>query len=146
MPTIDSLKRPLLLALCALLPACALFQRPPRPVRASPQEAAGVEFPIDVPNDSSLHLTGIQLAAIQLAMEDFLPWDIKPHKGATPREECLYRRDSYDVFVTSHSESLVYVDFAARPGACEMGLGPVLDMGAVYAIDVKNWRILAVQH
>jgi hypothetical protein len=39
------MKRPLLLVLFALLPACALFQRPPRPIHASPQEAQGfVEF------------------------------------------------------------------------------------------------------
>jgi hypothetical protein len=78
-------------------------------------------------------------------MEDFLPWDIQPHKGATPRELCLYKRDSYDVFITPHAAGVVYVDIAARPGACELGGPPVLDMGATYAIDVTAWRILAVR-
>ncbi len=139
------MKRSTLLLLCAFLPGCMLFQRPPRPVHATAQEAAGVTFPVDVPNESSLRVPGTLLAAIQLAMEDFLPWDIQPHKGATPREVCLYQRDSYDVFVTPHSEGLVYVDIAPRPGACELGGPPVLDMGATYAIDVKAWRILAVR-
>jgi hypothetical protein len=139
------MKRSALLLLCALLPGCMFFRRPPRPVHATPQEAAAVTFPIDVPNESSLRVSGTLLAAIQLAMEDFLPWDVQPHKDATPREVCLYKRDSYDVFVTPQGEDLVYVDIAPRPGACELGGPPVLDMGATYAIDVKTWRILAVR-
>jgi hypothetical protein len=86
------------------------------------------------------------LAAIQLAMEDFRPWDIKPHQGATPGEKCLYKRDSYDVSVVPGTVAdLVYVDIYPRPGACEMGGPPVMGFDATYAIDVKNWRIIAVQ-
>jgi hypothetical protein len=78
-------------------------------------------------------------------MEDFLPWDIKPHKDATPREICLYKRDSYEVIVVPGAENLVYVEIVPRDGACEMDGEIVLDLGSAYAIDVKNWRILAVE-
>jgi hypothetical protein len=86
------------------------------------------------------------VAAIQLAMEDFLPWDLKPHAGATLREKCLYERTSYDVIVTDGGEALLYVSIYPRPGVCEMGGQPIMDMGAVYAIDIKGWKILSVQH
>lgn len=46
--------------------------------------------------------------------------------------------------VVPAAEGLVYVDIYPRPGACDMDEGPVLDMGSIYVIDIKNWRILAV--
>lgn len=141
------MKCPLLLVLCALLPACALFHRPPRPSRASPQEAAGVTFPMEpLDLEGAVTVTGPLFVAMQIAMEDFLPWDIKPHKGATPSEVCLYQRESYDMIAAPGAEGVVFVQIWARPGVCEMGLGPILDAGAYYAIDSKTWRILAVRH
>lgn len=141
------MKRPLLLLpLCVWLPACALFQRPPRPVHASPQEAASFTWPKVLPSEGHQFLSGTMLTAIQLAMEDFLPWDIKPHKGATPRELCLYKRESYDVNAIPGTGDLVYVEIFPRHGACELDNELIaLDGGGVYAIDVKNWRILAAQ-
>lgn len=139
------MKRPLLWVLCALLPGCALFQRPPRPVHAPPQEATSVTFPIDLPTPESVSLSGTMLAAIQLAMEDFRPWDIQPHEGATPSEICLYKRDSYDVIASPGPEGLIYVEIYPRTGACELGGPPVMGFDVIYAIDVKNWRILAVR-
>jgi hypothetical protein len=139
------MKRPLLLVLCALLPACALFQRPLRPVHAPAQEAAGLTFPAELlAAEGNVSLNGTLLAAIELAMEDFLPWDIKPHKGATPGEVCLYKRESYDVIASPGPQGIVFVEIYARPGVCEMGGGPILDFDAIYAIDVLTWRILAV--
>jgi hypothetical protein len=99
---------------------------------------------VALPVEGRQVLSGTLFAAMQLAMEDFLPWDLKPHKGATPRERCLYKRDSYDMSVVPAAEGLVYVDIYPRPGACDMDEGPVLDMGSIYVIDIKNWRILAV--
>lgn len=140
------MKRPLLLLmLCTWLPACALFQRPPRPTYAPPQEAASFVWPVAFPEKDHQFLSGTLLSAIQLAMEDFLPWDIKPHSGATPTEQCLYRRDSYDVLVAPGGEDLVLVEIMLRPGACHAEGEVVLDGGGRYAIDVKNWRILAAQ-
>ncbi len=139
------MKRPLLLMLCALLPACALFQRPPRPVHAAPEEAIGLEFPIDLPTQESVSISGPMLAAIQLAMEDFLHWDIKPHPGATPSEVCLYQRESYDVIASPGAEGIIYVEIFPRTGACEMGGPPVKGFDVIYAIDSRYWRILGLQ-
>ncbi len=141
------MKRSLLLVLCALLPACALFRRPPRPVHAPPQEAAGLTFPtepLDV--EGSVNVTGPLFVAMQLAMEDFRPWDLQPPKDATPREACLYKRESYDMIAAPGSEGVVFVQIWPRPGVCEMGGPPVLDFGAHYAVDTKTWRILAIEH
>lgn len=138
--------RPLLLGLlCAWLPACALFQRPPRPVHAPPEEAAKFAWPVAFPEKDHQFLSGTMVSAIQLAMEDFLPWDIEPHKGATPTEVCLYKRESYDVLVAPGAEGLVYVTIMLRPEACHEAGEVVLDGGGRYAIDVKQWRILAAQ-
>ena len=135
-----------LLVLCALLPACALFHCPPRPSRASPQEAVGVTFPMELLMEKgNVSLSGPLVVAIQLAMEDFLPWDTEPHKGATPSEVCLYKRESYDVIAAPGADGLVFVEIYPRDGACEMGGPPVLDFSAIYAIDSKTWRILAVR-
>ncbi|MFL5347880.1 MAG: hypothetical protein ACJ8AT_24075 [Hyalangium sp.] len=141
------MKHPLLLVLCALLPACALFQRPPHPVYAPPQEAASVTFPMEPLNlEGSVAVTGTLFVAMQLAMEDFLPWDLQPPKDASPRDACLYKRESYDMSAAPGFGGLVFVQIWARPGVCEMGMGPVLDAGAYYAIDALQWRIVAVRH
>ncbi|HYO54722.1 hypothetical protein [Archangium sp.] len=137
----------LILSLCFLLPACIhlpFFQQSFRPVHATPEEAAQVEFPLAPPTEGRLVVRGRMGAAIQLAMDDFLPRGIKPHSGATPVEVCLYQRESYDVFAAPGPEGMVFVEIVLAPDACKMN-GPVLDMGATYAIDVKGWRILAVK-
>jgi hypothetical protein len=140
------MKHLLLLMLCALLPGCALFRRPPRPVHATPQEAATVTFPMEpLELEGSVSVSGTLFRAMQLAMEDFLPWDVRSHKGATPSEECLYQRDSYDMSAAPGEGGIVFVQIWPRPGTCEMGGPPVIDFGAYYAIDAKTWRILAVR-
>jgi hypothetical protein len=141
------MKRLLLLVLCASLPACALLRRPPRPIYAPPQEAASIEFPFE-PRDleGSVSVTGTLFVAMQLAMEDFLPWDTQPHEGATPSEVCLYKRESYDMIAAPGNGGVVFVQIWPRPGVCEMGGGPILDMNANYAIDTLTWRILRIYH
>jgi hypothetical protein len=138
------LKSTLLFLSCTLLTACALFQRPPRPVHAPPEEAARVQFPLDLPKEERLIIPGTVLKAVQLAMEDFLPWNIRPHRGATPEEVCLYQRESYDVTTAPGPDGVLFVRFTVKDGACNMG-GVILDMGATYAVDVNGWRILATQ-
>jgi hypothetical protein len=141
------MKLRLLLVLCALLPACALFHRPPRPIYAPPQEATELKFPVELlASKGNVSLNGTLLAAIQLAMEDFLPWDVQPPKNATPSEACLAKRESYDVIAAPGPTGIVFVEIYARPGTCEMGMGPILDLSARYAIDVMQWRILAIEH
>ena len=77
-------------------------------------------------------------------MEDFLPWYVQPHRGATPDEVCLYQRESYDVTTAPGPEGVLFVRFTVKEGVCNAD-GPVLDMGATYAIDVTGWRILSIQ-
>jgi hypothetical protein len=99
-----------------------------------------------LPAEGGQRLSGIMLAAIQLAMEDYLPWDLKPLKDSTPREVCLHQRESYDVYAVPGTEGVIFVEIAPRTGACEMGGEPVMGFDVIYAIDVKNWRILSIQH
>ncbi|WP_426750204.1 hypothetical protein [Myxococcus sp. Y35] len=138
------MKRVLLPLLC-ILPACALFQKPPRPVHAPPEEAAAVEFPLAFPTEGRLVINGTTLRAIQLAMEDYLPWDRKLPSDATPLYECLNRRESYVVAAAPASPGVVLVSILPNPDACDIATAPILDVGATYAVDVKGWRILAVQ-
>ena len=140
------MKRKLLIPLILLLPGCALFPFPwtKRPVHAPPEEAARVRFPIDLPKETRTTISGAMATAMQLAMDDFLPLDLKPHKGATPEEVCLYQRESYEVIASPGPEGTMYVRVTLLPRVCDKG-DPVLDMEATYAIDVAGRRILAVQ-
>ena len=128
------------------LPACALFQRPPRPVHAPPEEAARFAFPpTGLPEEGLRRIPGDMARAIQLAMEDFYPWDRKPPTTSHPSRECLYRRESYDVYAAPYQEGVVLVSIVLSPQACGAQTVPN-DMGALYAVDTRGWRILAVQH
>ncbi|WP_141620115.1 hypothetical protein [Myxococcus sp. AB036A] len=138
------MKRVLLPLLC-MLPACALFQKPPRPVHAPPEEAATVEIPLAFPTEGRQVISGTTLRAIQLAMDDFLPWDRKLPSDATPLYECLNRRESYEVVTAPASDGVVLVSIIPNPDACDIATAPILDVGATYAVDVKGWRILAVR-
>ena len=84
------------------------------------------------------------VVAIQIALDDFLPWHAGPHPGATPSDACLYQRESYDVTVAPGGEGVVFVRFTVRDGVCDAGGPPVMDHGATYAVDVRGHRILAV--
>jgi hypothetical protein len=137
----------LLLVFCTLLPACALipFSWHKRPAYAPPEEAARVQFPLDLPKESRTTISGAMATAMQLALDDFLPLDVKPHRGATPEEVCLYQRESYEVIASPGPKGgEMFVRVTLRPEACEQN-GPVLDMEATYAVDVAGRRILAVQ-
>ncbi len=130
------------LLFCLLLSACVTTHRPI--VHVPPEEAAWFKIPDELPEEGRQSISGTMSAAIQLAMDDFLPWDANPHRGATPREVCLHQRQSYDVKAAPGPEGVILVRIDAEDGACIKG-GPVIDMGATYAVDVRNWRILAVQ-
>ncbi len=132
---------------CLFLSGCSLFCRPFRPVRAPPEEAATVSFPFALSEEEKqglMRVPGTVAAAIALAMDEFRPRDIKPHRGATPDEVCMYQRDSFDVTAIPGPEGVLFVRFTLKPGACEQE-GMILDAGATYAVDVRGWRILAVQ-
>ncbi|WP_375755577.1 hypothetical protein [Corallococcus exercitus] len=137
-------KRGLAALLALPLCACALFTRPVRPPHAPPEEAARFQFPLDLPAEGRMRTPALVAAATQLAMDDFRPLDLKPHKGATADELCLYRRDSFDVWTAPGPEGVLFVRFVPRQDACNSD-GPVTDASATYAIDTRQWRILAIQ-
>ncbi|WP_434384581.1 hypothetical protein [Melittangium boletus] len=138
------MNRKLLFPLCLLLSGCSLLQWYRRPEHAPAEEAARFQFPLELPADSRMKVPGVMATAIQLAMDDFRPPGAHPHSGATAEEQCLYRRESYDVFASPASQEVMLVRFVLSPEACD-SKSPVLDMGATYAIDVQTWRILAIQ-
>ena len=151
------MKRALLLSLCFFLSACmwghihrhparAALEKQAGPIHAPPAEAAQVKFPAQFPKEGLHELSGVMATAIQLAMDDFRPPGSEPHHGATPIEQCLYRRQLFDVMAAPGPEGVVFVRFVFNPDACtEEERAVVLDMGATYAIDVRQWRILAIQ-
>ncbi|WP_044891082.1 hypothetical protein [Myxococcus hansupus] len=136
--------RPLLLCLCIALPACGLLRRPMMPERAPPEDAARFTFPIDLPAEGRTRIPADIAAAISLAMDDFRPLGVQPHRGATPDEVCLYQRASFDVTVAPGPEGVVFVRFTVKDGACDEE-GPATDMGSTYAVEVSKHRILAIQ-
>jgi hypothetical protein len=83
-------------------------------------------------------------AAVSLALDDMLPRDVAPPRDATPDEVCLYRRDSYDAETAPLNDDVLLVSFRVREGACRAE-GKTATEAATYAIDVRTWRILAVQ-
>lgn len=79
-------------------------------------------------------------------MEDFRPLGTKPHRNATPFEQCLYRRESFNVSAAPGPDGVVFVRFSFSPANCaEHEREIALDMGATYAVDVSGTRILAIQ-
>ena len=109
------------------------------------EEAAWFKFPSDLPSDGEQNIPGAFAVAIQLAMDDFLPRGSVSSWGKTPQQVCLNQRQSYDVEAAPGPEAVIWVNIALSPGACTRGPGPLLDVGATYAVDTRGWRILAVR-
>jgi hypothetical protein len=56
-----------------------------RPIDVAPAaEAEQVEFPFPLPSEGGVDIEANMAAAIQLALDDFLPWDSKPPPGSLP--------------------------------------------------------------
>ncbi len=132
----------LLLPLGLVLSACGA---PARSIpRAPPEEAARVVFPpLDLPREGLHRLEGNMAAALQLALEDFLPPEPRHAPGPGQRAPCLDRRDAYDVTAAPASEGVMLVRFVVNPSACETGES-VLDV-TTYAVDVRTMRILSTE-
>jgi len=139
-----------LLALGATALGCATT--PPLPPRAPAEEAARFAFPLELPAEGLLHLDGNTAAAIQLALEDFLPRGTPIPAGTRPDEACLYQQQSYDVTSAPGPEGVVLVQLTQNDAACppspelsvEARSGkPLLDV-TTYAVDIRTMRILSV--
>ena len=101
-------------------------------------------LPMDVPEEGRRILTGKMVKAIQLAVEDFLPWDWVPPPESSLKDRCLAKRESYLVMAAPKGAHVMFVSIALDPEACSTpGAPPILDMGKLYAIDTDGWRILA---
>lgn len=108
------------------------------------------QAPSELPAQGRLHVTGNVVAAIQLAMEDFLPMHVSPPVSLRAEEACLYQRHSYDVTAAPGPDGVVQVRFAVNDEACparslgSASAGLALMDLTVYAIETRTMRILAV--
>jgi hypothetical protein len=102
-------------------------------VRVAPPEVAEqVQFP-ERTKDTTTTLEGPQLKALQIALEDFMPPGTKPPRNAGAMAQCLFRLDTYDVWL-KRGEGMTFIHFTPRETE-RCGLKPeVMDPGASYAI------------
>jgi hypothetical protein len=139
-PALNSLK-PSLVSLAIMGLALSACQATHRPIpHASPERAAQVVFP-SLPNAQSKRLPGNMAASIQLAMEDFLPWDPPSPAAPIPGAACLSHRESFDVVAVPLPEGVMLVRFELNPAICALTEN-VFDV-TTYAIDVRSMRILS---
>ncbi|RKH53065.1 hypothetical protein D7V93_27250 [Corallococcus llansteffanensis] len=110
---------------------------------ASQAEADRVEFPqLELPEAGRVRLDGNVAAAIQLAMEDFLPWDAH-RKPVADRAPCLDQWESYDVTTAVLPESVLLVRFEPNLERCASGQQFVELV--TYAIEVRTMGILSIE-
>jgi hypothetical protein len=137
------MKGALLLLTGFVLSACVTPQRPIPFVPA--KEAVWFKFPSDLPVEGQVKIPATIAGAIQLVVDDFVPWDAKPPSGADTSDACLLEQASYDVVAAPEADGVVFVSIWLSSGACGDNHW-AMDQGGVYAVDVRNWRILAIQH
>jgi hypothetical protein len=79
-----------------LAASCALLARSYRPPHAPESEAAKIEFPWGWPKET-VTLTGVWLRAVTMALDDFLPPEEAERPAEGELDQCLSRRENYDV-------------------------------------------------
>jgi len=135
--------RTAILCLSLLLNGCSLlgYHKLRRAERAPPEEASRVSFP-DSMEQEGTHLEGPAAAALEVAMNEFLPPDARVEARSEQLAHCLSRRATYDVTVLKENDNLYFVRILPRFSRCGIELEtPIMDVGATYAID-RNGRIL----
>jgi hypothetical protein len=146
------MKHPWLLLYGFLLPACTLLHRVPRPLHAPQDEAAKMTLPSSIQGEGVVHVEGNLVAAIQLAMDHFQPWGLRPSPEQLDwMDECQFQRQSYDVAAAPAAEGVVLVRFTLNEDVCHRTKGsvdaktgkPPVDV-FTYAIDIRTWRILSI--
>lgn len=124
-----------------MLQACAPAHR--LVPHASQAEADRVQFPqLELPEAGRVRLDGNVAAAIQLAMEDFLPWDAQ-RRPVADRAPCLDQWESYDVTTAVLPESVLLVRFEPSLDRCASG-EQFVEL-VTYAIEVRTMRILSIE-
>jgi hypothetical protein len=129
---------------CALT-GCTFFgyYKHERAPQAPPEEAAAVELPDSF--ESGTHLSGPMMAALKVAMGEFMPpgKKVKTDDGDERLARCLSRWETFDTSVLQAGDNLYFVRFSPKLSRC--GLQElILDAGAVYAIDGSG-RVLDVR-
>ncbi|HEX8437875.1 hypothetical protein [Archangium sp.] len=99
---------------------------------ASPEIAARTQFP-EWGKDATT-VTGPQLKALQIAMDDFRPVGKGPSNNADAWARCLQRIENYDAWV-KRGEGTTFIHFTPKEDE-RCGLEPLpVDAGASYAIN-----------
>ncbi len=133
------------IALCGLMSGCSLFgyYRHERAVRAPPEEAANIQFPLSF--EEGVLLEGPVRSAVDVAMNDFLPpgAKVKLSDGDERLGRCLSSRGTYDAVVVKDEAGVYFVSIFPVWSRCEGGES-LLDFGAIYAIDDQG-RIMGVR-
>jgi hypothetical protein len=137
------MRRALPVLLCLVLSACMAKNQASRYV--PPAEAAWYRFKRSLPEEGRQSLPGSMAAAVQLAARHFFPENASLPPGADAVDICIRQRQPWDVEVAPWTEGVMLVHFSLGPGTCQWGRAPLLDMGATYAVDVHNGRIVAIQ-
>jgi hypothetical protein len=109
-----------------------------------------IDFNQELPEQGRKSLPGSIASAIQVAMDDFLPWQESPPSEAgtdlEADEICMGQRQSWDILFSSSpaDDKVALIDIQPSPGACRRGPSP-MDQGETYAIDTRTESILAIQ-
>lgn len=130
MPARHRLTSVSLVALLAILTGCA--HSPPKAPLAPPEVAATIQFPAwDA--QATTTIEGPQLRALQIAIEDFRPLWRRPPRNADELTRCMYRLDTFDVWVR-RGEKMTFIYFNPREDE-RCGIQPIqADVSAAYAI------------
>jgi hypothetical protein len=126
-----------------MLTGCSLFgyYKQEKPAWAPPEEGAKIQFPNSL--EGGTRLTGPMMAALKVAMDDYIPPNIRPEDQKYPWDKCLAQWKYIHTSVFQASDDLFFVLFIPDLSNCGPGF-IVLDAGAEYAVDGKG-RILAKQ-
>ncbi|HYO58096.1 hypothetical protein [Archangium sp.] len=123
------MKRISLGILMIVLPGCIHIHR--KASVAPPEIAERIHFP-EWGKDAAT-VTGPQLKALQIAMDDFRPTGSGPSKNADEWARCLQRIENYDAWV-KRGEGVTFIHFTPKEDErCGLAPSPV-DVGASYAI------------
>lgn len=134
----------ILLVCCThLLTGCSLlgYHKYEKARRAPLAESEKVTFPNSYAE--GIQLDGPSLAALSVALNEFMPPGSEAKTPSEPMSRCLSRRDTYDVSVLKADDGLYFVNILPDLSRCGIEpTTPLLDVGATYAID-KEGRILS---
>ncbi|CAM4294657.1 hypothetical protein G4177_01865 [Corallococcus sp. ZKHCc1 1396] len=135
------------IAFCGLVQGCSYFgyYKYERPERIPKEVGERIRDPDPKTFVATTTLDGPTLAALQVALADFMPPGVKSSGDYEPLVRCFNRRDVMDVRINKVSDDLYLVSFAANLDRC--GLHPdivVMDAGATYLIDGQG-RILDIR-